>query len=204
MKTFTPLSAAGLAALLTLCTFLVPQTAQAQAPPDPGTVIFTAPTPGQTVIVGTPVYFDADFTNLTTNTYEITGASFNPTDPTVIAEVADGQINTYFDGTDGSGNPFALGPGATSVPGVFELDTDPTLPAGQTISGPVGFEGYLAGDLTQTPIEFASQSFSVVTAAPSAAPEPSSFADIGFTGLFAAGLMLRAWRRKAASGGSGA
>ena len=206
MKTFTPLPAAGLAAaLLTLCAFLVPQTAQAQ---DPGSVIFTAPTAGQSVTVGTSVFFDADFTNPTTSTYVITDATFTSTDLAVNAEVADGQIAAFFDGADGMGDPFTVAPSPpdTLVPGVFELDLDSTLPPGQTISGLVGFDGYDASDPNQTPIEFASQSFSVVTAAPSgtAAPEPPSVAAVAFTGLFAAGLMLRARRRKAASCGSGA
>ena len=89
MKTFTPLSAAGLAAaLLNLGAFLVPQTARAQ---DPVEVTFTAPAAGQSVTVGTDVLFDAAFTNLTGNSYQVTDANGQVTFTTIFPGWYDGR-----------------------------------------------------------------------------------------------------------------
>ena len=136
----------------------------------------------------------------TTSGYQITDATFTSTDPLVTAEVADAQISTLFDGADGMGDPFTVAPSPpnTLVPGVFELDLDATVPPGQTVSGSVGFDGFLldsTGQRTGQSIEVASSSFSVVTA--TAAPEPSSFALFGFLGLGITGLVLKARKGKA-------
>lgn len=173
--------------------------ASAQAPADPVDVAFTMPTPGQIVAPGSNVLFDATFTSLGLATFLLTDATFTSTDPTVNSEITGGSISGFFDGSDGLGAPVTVGPGVTSQPGIYELDLDPTLPGGQTISGKIAFTGYDTSDAAKTPIEVAAQSFSVTTASATVAPEPSSVATVAVVGLFAAGLMLKARRRRTAA-----